>query len=168
MSYFSLLPKIDINVNDEYFQYVSDITVRAKFNNIVQKLYSTFEAYELQEGDTPEVVSHKLYNDVDHYWVILMLNEVIDPRFDWCLSQENLLRYVKSKYGEENVYAIHHYEKIINGVTITYNQNVAGSESISNFEYEERLNEKKRQILVPKAQYLAPIIAQFKAVVNVD
>ena len=55
------------------------------------------------DGETPEIVADKFYNDSELYWIILMANEMIDPRFDWPLSYVNLLNYVDNKYGTANV-----------------------------------------------------------------
>ena len=73
-----------------------------------------YYTYDIQEGDTPEIVAHKYYDDMYRYWIVLFANQIIDPQWDWPLSGSNFNKYIVDKYTEFNPYSeVHHYEKII-------------------------------------------------------
>lgn len=94
--------------NGKTVQIVTNITQRIQFSDELKDNLSLFDEYDVNDGETPELVADKFYNNSELHWIVLLTNDIIDPRFDWVLSQNNLERYVSSKYS--NVNAIHHYE----------------------------------------------------------
>lgn len=121
MSYFEKFPKIAYTL-DEYRsgQIVPDILRRTKFISELASNFAYFDEYDVKDGETPEIVADLFYNNPTLHWVILQTNEILDPRFDWPLSTNNLLRFARGKYN--NVNAIHHYEDALGNIT---NGNVA-------------------------------------------
>lgn len=77
------------------------------------------EYYLLKDGETPEIVAHKLYGDPNLHWVLLVANEIIDPRFEWLQPQASLNNYIRDKYGVGKAYDAHHYENSA-GDTVYY------------------------------------------------
>jgi hypothetical protein len=75
-----------------------------------------FYLYDVQDGDTPEIVAHKYYNDVSRFWIVLYCNEMMDPQWDWPLSYSQFNNYVEGKYGN-NLNDVHHYEKVITKIS---------------------------------------------------
>ena len=163
--YFQPFPKLSYTLDDKVsYQTIQDIFRRVvlSYNTRIKNSYFTY--YEVGDGETPEVVSHKFYRNTNFHWIILHANEIIDPRWDWVLSQLDLLTYVQDKYGVGNEYAIHHWEYVVyEGTTseqklISPTQDAYYNTSISNWEYEDTLNEAKRKIkiivpaLVPNLQ----------------
>ena len=79
-----------------------------------------FYKYDIQDGDTPEIVAHKYYNDSYRYWVVLFANEILDPQWGWPLNSQQFESYIKDKYGLVNPNSIiDHYEKIVTTSTQT-------------------------------------------------
>lgn len=105
--------------NNKTVDIVRNIFLRAVFTDELKNNYSLYDEYDIIDGETPEIVAHKVYGNSNLHWIILLLNDIVDPRYEWIISQNNLLEYVKSKYGENSVNAIHHYEnssgEIVNG-----------------------------------------------------
>jgi len=123
MSYFNKFPKT-VYTLDEYKtgQITPEIFRRTKFLTEFTDNFAFFDEYDIEDGETPEIVADLVYNDPTLHWIILQANEIIDPRFDWPLDSNNLKRFAEGKYA--NVSAVHHYEdasgNIVNGnVTIT-------------------------------------------------
>ena len=107
----------------------------------------------IQEWESPENIAYDYYGSCDEVWAVLAINEVVNPFFDWLMRPEELSNYVVSKYGEDNVYSVHHYE--LNGVSsFTPFKNAV---AISNFEYENDRNELKRKIKVIRPELLSQI-----------
>jgi hypothetical protein len=82
--------------------------VKADANSILGS--SAYYEYQLADGETPEIVAHKLYGDPNLHWVLLITNETLDPRFEWAQTKASLTAYIQDKYGVANVNAAHHYE----------------------------------------------------------
>jgi hypothetical protein len=57
-----------------------------------------FYSYDIQEGDTPEIIADKYYGDSYRYWIVLYANQIIDPQWQWPMSQNLFTDYVISKY----------------------------------------------------------------------
>jgi hypothetical protein len=70
--------------------------------------------YDIQEGDTPEIIAHKYYGDTYRYWIVLYANQLLDPQWDWPMSSSVFNNYITEKYPSVNPYAtLHHYEKVV-------------------------------------------------------
>jgi hypothetical protein len=73
--------------------------------------------YDIQDGDTPEIIAHKYYGDVYRYWIVLYVNQILDPQWGWPVTGNTFESYINDKYPSINVYdTAHHYEKIITQV----------------------------------------------------
>lgn len=46
----------------------------------------------------PELLSYNLYGSTEYYWVLLMLNNIYDPYYDWVMSEEAVQQYSMIKY----------------------------------------------------------------------
>jgi len=69
--------------------------------------------YVVQNGERPEEVSKKIYDDEQYYWVILQINGITDYYNQWPLSLYELERYINKKYGgEAGAAEVHHYETV--------------------------------------------------------
>ena len=94
--------------NTTTVQVITDITNRITLSEEVKTNLALFDEYDVKDGETPELVADRFYNNPELHWIVLHYNEIIDPRFDWPLDTNNLNRYVAGKYT--NVNAVHHYE----------------------------------------------------------
>jgi hypothetical protein len=69
-----------------------------------------FYKYDIQDGDTPEIVAYKYYGDAYRYWIVLFSNQMLDPQWDWPLNSINFQNYIVNKYTTFNPYStIHGY-----------------------------------------------------------
>ena len=94
--------------NTSTVQVVTNITTRVTLSDEVKQNLSLYDEYDIKDGETPEILADKFYNNPELHWVILHYNDIIDPRFDWPLDTNNLNRYIDAKYA--NSTAVHHYE----------------------------------------------------------
>lgn len=121
MAYFTNFPIIAYDFeradlrNQRNFKLVSNILVRTKLIESVQTLPLIYYKYDVSDGDTPESLAFKYYGSSNRHWIILLVNNIFDPFYDWPLKYENFVSFVESKYGSiSNAKTnIHHYEKII-------------------------------------------------------
>ena len=96
--YFHNFPTI--NYNDKEL-----CNILVKFNSINLYKDSYFlENYYLQDEDTPENISYRLYNTPEHSWVILFINEMYNREFDWPLNSAKMDEYIQNKYNYSCVF----------------------------------------------------------------
>jgi hypothetical protein len=163
MPYFSKFPLMGYTANNNIdYDVVTDITRRVALSNQIKANFSVYDEYDIKDGETPEHVSHKFYDTTDYHWVILLLNDVIDPRYEWVMPQDVLYRYCESKYA--NAFAIHHYVDIDTDLIV--DSDFPGATSVSNYQYEEALNETRRRIKILKPEYIVGIAAEFDRLIN--
>lgn len=110
-----------------------------------------FINYSIKDGDTPENIAYRLWYDSSLSWIICLVNDIIDPFFDWPLRSDELMGYVKNKYGADNINAIHHYVK--DGYVVNKSEDPSIT-TVSNYEYEFALNEEKREIYLPTEVFI--------------
>lgn len=85
-------------VTPQGYRPLSDITVRFK----VEQTIIDEGAYPLNvtisDTDRPDILAHRIYDDSKLHWVLLNLNNVINPYYDWVLSSVALDNYIEEKY----------------------------------------------------------------------
>ena len=167
--YFKNFPQIyyqfDIN-GQPTLKVVTDITLNSRIRKAVLGEITLFDEYDIKDGDTPEIVSTKVYNHPLYHWVIMLCNDRYDYVNDWPISSQTFEQYVADKYGD-TLYDVHHYEDVNGNVVpsdyidpVTGNYAVAGSKT--NYDYETDLNESKRRIKLINPSLLGRIMSQFK------
>ena len=101
-NFFENFPRIAYTLDDnETEQVIQDIFKRAILSKEFQDNNSYFETYEVLGGETPEQLSFRFYGTPDLHWLILLTNNIIDPRFEWPLNEDNLIKHTQDKYGSE-------------------------------------------------------------------
>ena len=180
MKYFSKFPVLEydfsIGVESAYPVVITDILVRLRA--VVDSEYDLSKIvidYLIVDGDTPEVIAHKVYGKVEYHWTIPFINEKYNYVADYPLGQNELEEYTKQKYGTANMDSIHHYEDLIGNVVSGYigddgvwnpgryrdGDLVYTAVSVSNREHETRVNELKRTIKVVSPDFIAEFVAKF-------
>lgn len=155
--YFDRLPTTYYTLDDKQtVQVVRNILLRIQISDDIKNNLSLFDEYDVLDGETPEIVADRFYGNPQYHWLVLHYNDILDPRFDWPLSTRNLIKYCQSKYT--NIYGTHHYE---NSDGFIVNSTAPGATSVSNYKYEESVNESKRRIRVLKPQYVESVVREF-------
>ena len=178
MQYFAEFPKIDYNITgvSGNVKEITDIWRRVKVRSKIADNVALYDQYDVPEGDSPETIAFKVYGSTDYFWVICLLNNVVNRYHDWPLDEFNFQQFVKDKY--DNPEAIHHYEKTqLSGRQtgegpadyshkIEVNADEAGAEAVSNIQHERRLQDKKRQIRVLQPAFLNTFIDEFRELIR--
>lgn len=144
--YFEKFPQIyyPVTINGvKQYTVLKDITVNVRMVKEFLSNITLYDSYDIVDGETPEIISEKFYGTPLYHWIIMIVNERYDYVADYPLSYDRLFKYVKDKYGEENVYAVHHYE---NEGGYIVNSDYPLATAVSNMDYEESVNESKRTI----------------------
>jgi len=140
MQYFDTLPNV-VKTDAKGNSFVlTNILARA---NLLQNFLSSpaiYYEYDIQDGDTPEIIAHKYYGDVYRYWVVLFANQIIDPQWEWPMSGSVFQSYINSKYtlaspSVNPLTTVHHYEKQIDTLDISTNITTTNKIAISQTTY---------------------------------
>lgn len=194
-SFYGSFPKIKYDINkSQYPKYeeVTDIFFRLGVLQDALNNISAYTVYDIEDGDTPELLAEKFYGDAGAGWIILLANNIVDGQFDWPLDYKSFEQFIIEKYGSVPTAQIteHHYEKvvtrrntrtgIINETRFIVTDTVTPTspeiyqigddtievtikgESVSCYDHENRLNEDRRSIKVIKAEYYINIMDEFK------
>ena len=169
MSYFDMFPNIYYSAKgDGKFTIMKDLLSRVKIIANVKENILGFDYYDVKDGETPEMIAHKYYGDVNLHWTILVVNDVIDYYEDWPMSTQRFEQFVKDKY--DNPQGIHHYEisQTSGDTTVTIDVGMNTTEypsatAISNYQYEDSLQEKKRQIRLIGTRYIDSFVKEFES-----
>ena len=172
MSYFSMFPKLFYDhKGNEKFNLQTNLMTRLIVRTDVKDDLFDFDYYNVQDGETPEMIAHKYYDDSELHWTIFLANNIVDYYEDWPMSVQRFEEFVKEKY--ENPQAIHHYEITQTSgdteQTINVGMNTTDYPSatpISNYTYEDRLQEQKRQIRLIQPRFISQIVEEFEKKVD--
>ena len=106
--FFESFPLISYTLDDsDSTQVVTDIFKRAILSKEFLDNNSYFETVDVLDGETPEELSYRYYGTQDLHWLVLLTNNIQDPRFEWPLSDNDLYKFIVSKYGtEKDVFTI--------------------------------------------------------------
>ena len=173
-AYFSKFPKIYYDAAGQGNpKLVTNLLRRVQIKEGLTESGALFDLYEVSGEETPESVSEQFYGDQRYYWIILLFNNVKDRYYDWPLPQADFEKYVADKYNAPN--GIHHYEvaqssgatsSFDNSHMIEVNSTVSGATSVSNYEYELRIQNKKARIKLIKPEFLELITQEFKTLIG--
>lgn len=100
-NYFSIFPKILYSFDDyKNSEYITNILSRFSFEESLKNNFSAYFMYTIKDDETPEIIASKYYDSPNKHWIILMMNDIIDPQFDWPLTYSSLDSYIDVKYME--------------------------------------------------------------------
>jgi len=174
--YFSKFPLMvyDVKGNKEY-KLLPDILRRVKLRSSLASSRFVFDKYNVKEGEKPEDVAFKYYGDAQYHWVIMMINNLTDRYYEWPMTQPDFEDFLTDKYGAGSQDAVHHYELAqTSGATtssddshmLEVNSDTDNATSISNRQFEERQQNKFRQIRLLDEKYLDAFTEEFFALIR--
>ena len=169
--FFDAFPIIPYDsIGDYNFKDVTNLLRRVRLRTKVKTNVMLFDTYDVKNGETPEMIADKLYGTTELHWVVLMVNDITDRFHQWPLSFAQFNQYVVDKYDDVN--STHHYEVAQDSGDTTVkiwvendvDTDAYTSESITritNYEYEEKEQDRKRQIQLLDPEYVSLFINEF-------
>ena len=163
------------------YSIVKNLFKRAKLREDIYQEITFFTKFIVQGDDRPDNVANTIYDDPSLDWVVLLSNNIVSIQSEWPLGQAAFNTYVTEKYGDETTLysGIHHYESrevkandgtiiIPSGARVSVGQSVSFFDEdssqqiirtdvampVTNYMFEEKLNDEKRNIFVLKPIYL--------------
>ena len=167
------------NISD-YIE-VKNLFKRGKLREDIFGNLSFFTKYSIIGDERPDNVAYDAYGEETLDWVVLLSNNILNIQTEWPMTQQVFDRFVLSKYGDYNTLynGIHHYEsrEILNyignivipkGLEVDQNYSVSYydfsteqdvtvtniAQPVTNYDYENKIQEDKRNIFILKPLYL--------------
>tara|TARA_A100001388_G_scaffold275820_1_gene262114 strand:+ start:1002 stop:1649 length:648 start_codon:yes stop_codon:yes gene_type:complete len=181
--YPSFLPEKTSSLD---FIEVKNIFRRVKLRDDLQNNFTVFDRYQIPMNARPDTVAEDLYGSPQFDWVVLTTAGILNVRNEWPLSDRDLYDYSLDKYGE-SLNSVKFFEttevKDTSGRMILPKGKVVDSNftipkpgeptatlnpvvGISNYEYETRLNDKKRSIFVLREEYLQQFLDDMRQIMT--
>ena len=188
MGYFREIPNLRypsfLQEKGSSFDYVEakNLFRRTKLRDDLQNNFTLFDKYEIVEGMRPDNVAQELYESDQFDWVVLLVAGITNVRNEWPLSNRDLYHYALDKYGDSlnsSMFFETTEVKDTSGRLILPKGKVVDQNftipkpgapnatinpvvGISNFEYETRINDEKRNIFVLRLEYLQEFVNDFR------
>jgi len=165
---------------------VKNIFRRVKLRDDLFNNFTVFNKYEIPEGARPDNVAEELYESSNLDWVVLTVAGILNVRNEWPLSNYDLYNYANDKYGDSlnsNRFFETTEVKDSSGRLILPKGKVVDSNftipkpgeptavlnpvvGISNYEYETRLNDEKRNINILRVEYLTQFLDDMREIMT--
>ena len=180
-NYFRNLPKVKYDIygaEPNKYRNVTNIMKRISFKPSVIEDISDYYPYRVKDGERPDIIAHQRYGTVAYAYLIMLINNIYDPLFDWPLSSQQFEKYLTNKYGSVTA-AIgetkYYYQTIRAEVArtgtseripavkfivdqTTYDALGTGDRSTQTaYEWEDELNDNKRDIKLINAEFIQDI-----------
>lgn len=166
------------------YNTVKNLFKRVKIREDILKNLAYFTLYKIEGDDRPDNVAFDIYDDETLDWVVLLSNNIMNVQTEWPMTQMAFNDFLIKKYGDiEKSNNIHHYEtrelkndsgeivvpkglKVQKNFKIEYFDEkrdayvirVNEVDAVTNYTYEVRKEELKRNIYLIKPEYLELII----------
>jgi hypothetical protein len=162
---------------------MKNIFIRGKLRDDLQNIFTIFNKYIIQGDDRPDQIADELYGDPELDWVVLIIAEIITFQNDYPLTSQQLWEYVTEKYGEEGANDIRFYETtevrdgfnrliLPGGKVVDRNFTIPNPDfptgtlnptrGVSNWTYETRKNDDKREIYVLREEYVGQFLKDMR------
>ena len=167
--YFDLFPTIEYDVTgDGISNTIKDLLLRVKVRDYVKNNRAWFAKYIVEQDELPEMVAFKIYGRTQYHRIVLLFNQITNTYYDWPLKRNDFYAFINDKYA--NPSAVHHYEipqqSGLTTVKITVESDVAGAVEITNQDYEEAIQQKKRKIRILRPEYVGQFRTEFETLIE--
>ncbi len=185
-NYFTNLPKVGYDINGtgkDSFLSVTNIMKSVRFKPSILEDITDYYPYYVKEGERPDIIAHAQYGNIGYAYLIMLVNDIYDPNFDWPLSSQIFEKYIINKYGSVTtaISGVKHYYQIVRAEVArtgtseripevkfvvdetTYDALDSGDRTtLSNYDYEVELNDAKREIKLINPAFIRDIDYQIK------
>lgn len=83
----------------DILRIVKDITTNVRIRKEVLSNVTIYDEYDVQDGETPDIIAARYYGSSKYHWVILLANEMYDYLRDFPMSTQALDEYIDEKYN---------------------------------------------------------------------
>jgi hypothetical protein len=78
---------------------IRNITERATVLNSIYNNPIFYYPYDINQGEQPDEIADRYYQDEYMGWILHITNKVVDPYYDWYIDQASFDDFIIKKYG---------------------------------------------------------------------
>ena len=192
--YFSYLPDVYVRTssyrqnNVDPHILAKNLFRRIKIREDLDDAILGFTQYTIGNNERPDQVASKHYGNQNYDWIILLCNNIINTYMEWPMTEDELYKMCEQKYGETKVENTHHWEtqeiRDMRGRTVVKGGQEVPEDwtyrrydgtwvekddlvvPITNYEYESKLNDQKRNIYLLREAYVSDFIDEYQQLVS--
>jgi len=208
--FFNYFPKTVYNFDVAGpISVITNLTTSVSLDETLLNNSVLYYEYVISDGDTPEIVAHKVYGAAENHWIILKMNSIMDVKTEWPLDEKSFVAHLNDKYANvaslvsqtgfewvnDNVHSYYKVETTtfvdsgeksvdilqidsdtyssLGQTTNTYTLDdgkviliKVEKSSKTYFEYENELNDAKRNIRILKPDYIPAVKNEFIRVIG--
>ena len=170
--YFENFPLVNYtNIKNGDPKLVTNMLKRIAVREPIKNNAILFTKYTVKNGETPENLAFEIYDDANLHWVILLTNDIYDRYHQWPMSTRQFQAYINDKYTDPN--DTHHYEIPQASGDTTVKVNIGQDNTdhptatiVTNVEYEETEQDKKRRIKLLEPGYVSVFVSSYKQLIK--
>jgi len=175
------------NISD--YTLTKNLFKRAKIREDIFADLTFFTQYTVRDNDRPDNVAFEVYDDENLDWIVLLSNNIINYETEWPMTQQALDNYLMNKYGSiGKIYSNRYFETteikdskgntiVRKGLEVPEDYSVtfydpglkqmvtrSGVFAVTNYEYEIRREDQKRNIFLIRPEYIGIIIEDIQRI----
>jgi hypothetical protein len=176
--YFKEFNKLIYNTNQGANAVAVDI-----FNSIFVQYKPAYDItiiyyYTVKDGQNMEDVAFDYYGSPKYTWIIILMNNIINPYYDWPMSYQQFNSYIKKAYGTSKddirYFTDMRTNRQVDDIDHTTYQNMVKLRQplphyispTSNYQYEFDKNDAKREIKLLNVVFLRNFTEQFMKIME--
>ena len=178
---FRSFPQVNYSLKkNKNFELLTNVTLRFKVRDIIKNRTAIYFDYVIKDSDRPDIIASKYYDDPTLDWIIFLVNDIVDPYYDWPLNDEGFDSYMRTLYGSTATAkaTVYEYRKVISNQTVrfdgkiipkrtvvidenTYNSLAATDrEQITAYDYYFEQNTEKRKIKILDKRFVSRLVRE--------
>lgn len=183
--YFRPFPKIEYDLKKNKLPLLlTNVTARYKIRDILKNKVAIYYDYVVKDSDRPDLIAYKYYDDETLDWLIYLVNDIIDPYYDWPLNQDAFNKYMRTLYGSVSgaQATVYEYRKILNKQTVLFDGTIIPERyvvvdlntynglatdmrrEIDAYEYYEEQNNEKRKIRILDERFATRVKSEIELI----
>ncbi len=81
------------------FKLSKNLFRRVRSRDSINAIFSSASKYTIKSGQTPDQIAYDLLGDTEHYWTILLINNITDTQTQWPFDDYELDKIIEDRYG---------------------------------------------------------------------
>ena len=81
------------------FKLSKNLFRRVRSRDSINAIFSSATKYTIKSGQTPDQIAYDLLGDTEHYWTILLINNITDTQTQWPFDDYELDKIIEDRYG---------------------------------------------------------------------
>ena len=183
--YFRPFPKVQYDLKKNKLPLLlTNVTARYKIRDVLKNKVAIYYDYVVKDSDRPDLIAFKYYDDETLDWLIYLVNDIIDPYYDWPLQQDAFNKYMTTLYGSVAgaKATVFEYRKLLNKQSVLFDgtiiperyvvvdQNVYNETAtdmrreVDAYEYYEEQNNEKRKIRLLDKRFIGLVVSEVETI----